>query len=152
MIQTDIFQQASMARLSERLDKLSQDRKPAWGKMNPSQMLAHLNVMFELGLEEKHQPPNALLRFMLKAFVKNKVIGDKPYVKGSSTAPEMRIRHQPGFQTEKKRFLLYLTLLNEKGNTYFEQRAHPSFGKLSATEWSNLFYKHIDHHFNQFGI
>jgi hypothetical protein len=152
MTQTNIFQQANLANLSERLDKLSQNRKPDWGKMNASQMLAHLNVMFELGLEEKHQPPNALLRFMLRAFVKNKVIGDKPYAKGSRTAPEMLIRHQPSFQAEKKRLTNYLVSLGEKGSTYFEQRAHLSFGKLSATEWSNLFYKHIDHHFKQFGI
>jgi hypothetical protein len=27
-----------------------------------------------------------------------------------------------------------------------------SLGKLSAIEWNNLLYKHIDHHLAQFGV
>jgi hypothetical protein len=27
-----------------------------------------------------------------------------------------------------------------------------SLGSLSATEWNNLLYKHIDHHLAQFGV
>jgi len=38
------------------------------------------------------------------------------------------------------------------GALYFEGRESLSFGKLTSKEWNNLFYKHIDHHFTQFGI
>lgn len=152
MSQTDIFQEKSRVMLAKRLEALSSESESLWGKMNASQMLAHLNVMFELGLEQKHPRPNVLLRFMLQTFVKNKVIGDKPYPRGSMTAPEMLIKWQPDYNNEEKRLASYLASLGNQGKEYFEQRAHPSFGKLSAAEWGTLFYKHIDHHFKQFGI
>jgi hypothetical protein len=38
------------------------------------------------------------------------------------------------------------------GETYFEGKPSPSFGKMTAKEWSNQFWKHMDHHFRQFGI
>jgi hypothetical protein len=32
----------------QRLDKLTKETKPQWGKMNAAQMLAHLNVTYDL--------------------------------------------------------------------------------------------------------
>jgi hypothetical protein len=29
---------------------------------------------------------------------------------------------------------------------------HPSFGALPNWEWGRLMYRHIDHHFRQFGV
>lgn len=148
----NIFNATVANTLTERLQRLSEKSQPQWGKMNAPQVLAHLNVMFELGLEQKHQRPNAFIRFMLKTFVKKKIINDVPYKQNSMTAPEMVITRQPDFQLEKNRVLNYLTTVGQKGEKFFEQREHPSFGQLTAAQWSNLFYKHIDHHLKQFGV
>jgi hypothetical protein len=40
----------------------------------------------------------------------------------------------------------------EKGPTYFEGKDSNVFGKLTSKEWSHMLYKHIDHHFSQFGV
>jgi hypothetical protein len=37
------------------------------------------------------------------------------------------------------------------GEVHFEQKESHSFGKLTAEEWSNYFYYHLDHHLTQFG-
>ncbi len=148
----DLYSAAVKNRILNRLDCLTPDTKALWGKMNASQMLAHLNVMFELGLEQKHKRPNGFVRFMLQSFVKKGLINEAPYKKNSMTAAEMVIKHQPDFGAEKVRVLQYLKMIEEKGKGFFDQREHPSFGKLSAAEWSNLFYKHIDHHLHQFGV
>jgi hypothetical protein len=37
----------------ERLEKLNYMSKPQWGKMNSAQMLAHLNVAYDLCLWQK---------------------------------------------------------------------------------------------------
>ena len=148
----NIYSDLVQEKLFERVNILTEYAKPQWGKMNASQMLAHLNVMFELGLEQKNKRPNFFIRFMLQSFVKSKIISEVPYKKNSMTAPEMIIKHQPDFETEKNRMLEYMMLVGNNGSSFFEQREHPTFGKLSATEWNNLFYKHIDHHLKQFNI
>lgn len=148
----NIFNKEINTRISGRINKITSESSPEWGKMNASQVLAHLNVMFELGLEKKHKTQNAFVKFMLKSLVKNKIISDKPYKKNGMTAPEMVIKHQPNFIIEKQRTLNYLRDILEKGEVFFEKREHPSFGKLSAKEWSNLFYKHINHHLTQFNL
>lgn len=145
-----IYEAVNIDQLTKRLASIEKNTKPLWGKMNAAQMLAHLNIMFEMGLTDKHQPPKAFVRFILRTIVKKKLINEVAFKKNSRTAPDMIISHQPDFTAEKEVLLAYLAQLNEKGKDFFEQRNHPSFGTLTAHEWSNLFYKHIDHHLNQF--
>ena len=147
----NIFQQTVRNELINRINQINTTTSPEWGKMNAGQMLAHLNVMFELALEEKHQRPNAFVRFLLKKMVKDKIVNEKPYARNSRTAPEMVIKGNRDVAVEKQRLLSYLQMLSEKGEGYFNGREHPSFGLLSITEWNNAFYKHIDHHLTQFG-
>lgn len=47
---------------------------------------------------------------------------------------------------------LYIKQTEAKGAVYFEGRETPAFGVLTAKEWCTQFYKHIDHHFTQFGV
>ena len=49
------------------------------------------------------------------------------------------------------KFILKMIVKN-KVVTDFDNRESHSFGKLSKTEWSNMFYKHLDHHLTQFGV
>ena len=35
---------------------------------------------------------------------------------------------------------------------YFDKKESHSFGLLSVKEWNTMFYKHLDHHLNQFGV
>ncbi|MEM9327486.1 MAG: DUF1569 domain-containing protein [Bacteroidota bacterium] len=147
-----IFNEQARQGLVDRINALKEDSAPIWGKMEVAQMLAHLNVMFELGLENKHDRPNAFVRFILRALVKPKLVNEKPYKKNSATAPEMVIDYYPDFQRQRKRTVDYLTATGSYGQEFFDKRAHPSFSRLSSREWSNLFYKHIDHHLQQFGV
>lgn len=148
----DIFNPTTTASLVERLNSLDENTKPNWGKMTAAQMIAHQNVMFEFALTNKHQRPNAIIRFLLKKLAKDKVVNDQPYPKNGRTAPQMLITDMPSFEDERDKAIRFLAELDEKGKPYFNGKEHPSFGKLSSEEWSNLFYKHIDHHLNQFGI
>ena len=40
---------------------------------------------------------------------------------------------------------------DEPEQTFFEGKVSSSFGSMTSKEWSTQFYKHIDHHFRQFG-
>jgi hypothetical protein len=148
----NIFEKQVVEEILTRLEKLKPSTPHLWGKMNASQMLAHLNVTYEMTYENTHKKPNFFMSFMLKTFVKKKVVGDTIYSKNSPTAPAFVISNEKDFDKEKSRLIDYIHKTQKLGTTYFENKENLSFGVLTSKEWNNLFYKHIDHHFSQFGI
>lgn len=148
----NIFLKDTVDESIARLDRLTPATAPEWGKMNASQMLAHLNVAYEMAFENKHKKQNALMRFLLKIFVKSTVCGDKPYKRNSHTAPEFKITDERDFENEKGRLIRYMRNAQEFGQDYFDGKESLSFGKLTWQEWNTLFYKHLNHHFTQFGV
>jgi Protein of unknown function (DUF1569) len=147
-----IFTQEGAESFLNRLEKLTPETKAVWGKMNVSQMLAHCNVTYEMCYENKHPKPTGFVKFILKAFVKKYVTNEVPYKKGSKTAPQFIITDQKEFEHEKERLKNYIIKTQELGASYFEGKESHSFGKLSSKEWNNMFAKHLDHHFSQFGV
>ena len=149
----NIFKKEVAQEVIDRINKLTPESKRIWGKMTVAQMLAHLNIQYEVVYEsDKFPKPNAFVRFMLKTFVKNKVVGPKPFAKEGRTAPYFIIDNDRDFEKEKSRLIAYITKTQENGVEVLLPRETKSFGKLTADEWNNLFYKHLDHHLAQFGV
>lgn len=148
----DIFDPAVTAELVNRINQLTPETQGLWGKMSVDQMLAHCNVAYEMAFTDKHAKPNAFVRFLLRTFVKNGVVNEKPYPKNIRTAPAFIIADSRNFNEEKERLIGYLNHTLELGKEHFEGKASISFGPMSAQEWNNQFYKHLDHHLNQFGV
>ena len=148
-----VFDQTVTSGLTDRINKLSPDTKPLWGKMTAAQMLAHCNVQYEMVYDEgKHPRPNAFVRFILKLLVKDTVTGDKPYKHNSKTAPAFLIKDDKDFQSEKERLISYIDTTQRLGEDHFDNKESHSFGALTKKEWNTLFYKHLDHHLTQFGV
>ncbi|NJX14133.1 DUF1569 domain-containing protein [Tamlana crocina] len=148
----NIFDLKETNAVINRINKLKPDTQPLWGKMSVDQMLAHCNVTYEMAYEDKHPKPNGFTKFMLKLFVKNTVVGDKPYKKNSRTAPQFLVTDTKNYVQEKARLTDYLVKTQKLGADYFDGKESHSFGKLTKTEWNNMFYKHLDHHLSQFGV
>lgn len=148
----NIFTQEVAEKIKQRVNQITPETNPQWGKMDAAKMLAHCNVTYEMTFEDKHPKPPGFVRFMLKLLVKNTVVNDKPYKKNSSTAPAFKITSDKDFELEKKRLFDYLDKTVELGQEHFEGKESISFGKLTAKEWNNMFYKHLDHHLTQFGV
>ena len=136
----------------KRLEKLNYMSKPQWGKMNVAQMLAHLNVTYDLAYDKIQSPTNFFTRILLKLLVKPLVTSDKPYKKNSHTAPVFIITNERDFEKEKSMFIDNVKKTETDGVAFFEGKVSSSFGPMTAKEWSAQFYKHIDHHFTQFGV
>lgn len=147
-----VFDKSTAAALVKRIEQLTPQTKPLWGTMTADRMLAHCNVTYEMTYTDKHPRPGFLMRLMLKWFVKNTVVSEKPYKKNERTAPAFIIGEDKNFEVEKKRLIEYIWKTQELGSAYFEGKESLSFGKMTATEWNNQFYKHLDHHFRQFGL
>lgn len=151
-MKNNIFTLDTVTQIMVRINQLSPESKPEWGKMSVDQMLAHCNVSYEMVYEDKHPKPNFLVKFMLKMIVKNKVVSDIPYPKNGRTAPQFIIEGSKDFSKEKQRLIDYLSKTQQLGESHFNGKESHSFGPLTKAEWSMLFYKHLDHHLAQFGV
>lgn len=136
-----------------RINQLTPDTKPLWGKMSADQVLAHLNVAYLYTYQaEKFPKPGAFKRFLLRAFVKQLIVSPKPYPRSGRTAPEFVIVGQRDFAKEKAELIAHIEKTQQLGEAYFEGKENRNFGRMTAAEWNILFYKHLDHHLTQFGI
>jgi len=148
----NIFDKANAKELINRIERLNSESKSEWGEMNVDQMLAHCNVTYEMVFSDRHKRPNSFVRFMLKLLVKPAVVGKKSYPKNGKTAPQFLIKERKDFKKEKKILIAYINKTVKLGEAHFEGKESHSFGVLKANEWNNMFYKHLDHHLNQFGV
>ena len=148
----NIFDPTVKDEIITRINQLKPDSQPLWGKMSVAQMLAHCNVTYETVYEDKHKKPNPLMKLILKTFVKKIVVSDTPYKRNNPTAPHYIISDSKDFEIEKKRLIDYIIKTQQLGESYFDKKESHSFGLLSVKEWNTMFYKHLDHHLNQFGV
>jgi hypothetical protein len=148
----NVFNQADVSDMINRINQLKPTTPAQWGKMNVGQMLAHCCVPYDMALTNEYPRPNFLVRALAKFFAKSMVIGPKPYPRNSRTAPEFIITDQRVFEDEKSRLIANVKKVQELGPVHFDGKESLSFGPLSTDEWNTLFYKHLDHHLQQFGV
>jgi hypothetical protein len=148
----NVFDPVVTAELIHRIEQLNPQSPALWGKMSVDQMLAHCNVAYEMAFTDKHPKANPVMRFLLKNFVKKGVVNEVPYKKNLPTAPAFRIKNGKNFVEENARLIDFLQQMQALGTAHFEGKDSLSFGPMTATEWNNQFYKHLDHHLGQFGV
>jgi hypothetical protein len=141
---------SARASILARIDTLTAESTPAWGRMNVSQMLTHitdaLRMTFgEIRVKDKHIP-------LIRHFpFKQLVLYVLPFPKGSPTAPELLARVPDSFDAERAQCKAYVArFANLNGTHAFAP--HPIFGPLTESEMGTLVYKHIDHHLRQFRV
>ena len=128
-----IFNPKDVFEVISRINKLNPDSQPQWGKMCVGQMLAHCNVTYEMVYENKHTTPGAIMKFMLKAFVKGAVVNEKPYSK--TAEPLYNLSSQPPrFLSLKRNTCNYIRKTSDLGKSHFEGKESHSFGTLNASE------------------
>ena len=132
-----------------RVQALTPDTKPRWGKMSVDQMLHHVNLVLMESLGE-HTPARSI-RGLPESLVRWAIIS-MPWGKGAPTRPDMLI--PPGehydFALEKARCLSMIDRFLAKPM----DAAWPRSANFSMTgrHWSQLQYKHLNHHLTQFGV
>lgn len=149
----NVFDAKDAQNYIKRINNLVEDTHGLWGRMTVDQMLAHCCITYEMVYEpEKHKKPGTIAKFILKTFVKSKVVGDKAYPRDSPTAPQFLITGRRNFDDEKKRLIGFIQKTQQLGASAFHEKESFSFGKLKSDEWNNMFAKHLNHHLSQFGV
>jgi hypothetical protein len=147
-----VFESATTASLHERLDRLSTESTPQWGKMNVSQMVTHCCIPYEILYEGRKLTVNPVLRLFARLFLKSMMTDTSLPKRSAITAPEFIITHHTDLNAERTRLKAFIQRVEKDGIAGFEGRIHTLLGPLTAGQWSNLLYKHIDHHLRQFGV
>ncbi len=137
--------------LLTRLERLAPDARPRWGRLTAPGMLAHVNdglrmATGELAVARKRVP---ILRVPV---FKQIVIFWLPFPRGAPTAPELLARtDRASFDAERAAFPRLIAEFAGRADAA-EWPSHPAFGAMSKRAWGALAYRHVDHHFRQFGI
>jgi len=148
----NIFTKEVSDGIIERINTLTPETQRQWGKMDVAKMLAHCCVSYEMIYEpDKHPKPNAIMGLILRYFVKGVVTGDKPLKHNSPTAPQFIMKSDKDFDAERERLIAFINRTSELGESHFDGRDYASFGVLTKQQYSNMMYKHLDHHLQQFG-
>lgn len=135
--------------LLQRLAQLKPDSQRRWGKMSCEQMLRHLNNAAQMVTGEL---PVARMRGPLGLWPLNKlVIYWLPWPQGAPAAPELIAFDTDAWEREKEMLLALAQQVAAREHAT-EWPAHPAFGPLSQKDWGRLMYRHLDHHFRQFGV
>ena len=133
-----------------RIDALTNQSMPLWGKMSVSQMLKHLAVPYnDLLVNTSSKSPLIILGIL---FMKSTLTNEKPFRKNAPTAKNFIIKDEPDFEYSKNDLKSKMLNIHNRGKEYFEGKEHLLLGKLTAVQWNNMLYKHLDHHLRQFGV
>ncbi len=138
--------------LVNRLNKLTGEEKPLWGKMTVKQMMSHLvqaaDLPFKGMLPDKSN-------FVSRTFIKPLILYALPMPKEVKTSPEF---NQQENGRKPQEFVddraIVIDSINTLGRLPLDHDclSHPMFGKMNAKEWGLIAHKHIDHHLKQFGV
>lgn len=144
-----IFEEDAYKEIKTRISNLNSQSEANWGKMNVAQMTWHCQGPFNIMLQKENygMKPN----WLAKVFFKKSLYNDKKWSKGLPTAKFLKPNEQKNFDSEIEKLN---TLIDEahaqKDKTEWD--AHPAFGYFTAQQWGQMQYKHLDHHFRQFGV
>lgn len=147
-----LFDPATITHLEERLAKLRPETKPLWGKMNSAQMLAHCAVVMHSATDEAAPRKQMFIAKIFMLFMKNAFTNDKPWDKNSPTSPDFKMSDEKDFAKEKERLLALISKFHKGGPSKVTKHPSVFWGHRPPEEWAIGMYKHLDHHFQQFGI
>jgi hypothetical protein len=146
-----LFDDNDRASIQKRIEALTSDTNPQWGKMKVAQMLTHCAIPLE---EASGSQPvkQSLMGKVLTPFIRTSLLGEKPFKRNSPTSPNLVIADDRDFLTEHQRLMKAIEGFAKVGPDTVAKATHRLFGTLSGKEWGEFMYKHLDHHLQQFGV
>jgi oxepin-CoA hydrolase/3-oxo-5,6-dehydrosuberyl-CoA semialdehyde dehydrogenase len=152
----ETFVEMTDVKIDECLSKLTEDTKPKWGMMTPQHMVEHLEYTYKIAAGDIQDFEISTPEKILEK-IKNSLWNYKKFPKNSQF---------PSLEKDKLDDLKYDNLevaiekfkaQREKYVAYFKQNPDTIlknivFGELNRYEWYLLERKHLNHHFEQFGL
>ncbi len=146
-----LFDPASLSSTVKRIEKLTPETQPLWGKMNVSQMMEHCARALDYSTG-KTKPRRLLIGILFGSFIKKKYYNDISWDKNLPTAPNFKMTDTPEFNVTKKRLLDLVKEFGEGGEAKCTRHPNAFFGQFEPAQHGQGQYKHLDHHLTQFGV
>ncbi|MEM7655183.1 MAG: DUF1569 domain-containing protein [Bacteroidota bacterium] len=134
-----------------RVQSLSDQSAPEWGKMSLSQMLRHCIKNEELLLQDRAYPRTFIGRIFGGMVKRSMLKNEKPLAKNQPTHPDLIIQGEGDPEAEVTQWQALIDRYGELNSQQYATFVHPFFGKMTMEEVGIAAYKHIDHHLRQFG-
>jgi len=146
-----IYNQSDNDSYIERINLLTKESKPLWGKMTVDQMLSHCQAPIDVAFGTLPLRSNWFMKLIGKLF-KNKILNSNGFKKDSPTAPDFIRKGTYDFEKTKTELTVKLAKFVQFGHQSITSKRHPFFGEMSYEEWDKLHSMHLDHHLKQFGV
>src|SRR5437868_3875536 len=129
----NIFDASVKEEIIARINKLTPQTQPQWGKMNVSQMLAHLQVPMGVATG-KHKLKRTLFGRIVGPLAKSILYNEKPFKHDLPTDRSfVMLGQEKDFEKEKQHLI---SLVNDFSEQTMVDEPHPFFGKLTKEQWS----------------
>lgn len=146
-----IFNPADNAELIERINNLSANMPAKWGKMNTAQMMAHCQASMNMAFGN-----TPIIRhwvgIVFRSLGKYRLLKRGDLDRYMPTVKPFEITEPRDFEEEKEKFIALIQAALELGPTALVKYPHPYFATFKGDEWSQLNWKHLDHHLRQFDV
>lgn len=146
-----IFDEAIRNEVIDRIDSLTAQARPGWGKMSVTQMIRHCARCEEYYYGNIKIKRSLLGRLLGKSAL-NSILKDESsgLRKNAPTAPAFMVTESNlDFEVERKNW----KQLIERYTTYDRGKfVHWFFGAMTDEQLGQFIYKHCDHHLRQFGV
>ena len=138
------------------LDKLTEDSKPKWGSITPQRMIEHLEYTFRIASGEiqdfEISTPEKYLEKVHNSLYNYEKLPRK-YDFPLAEKSEIEKNRYDNLEIAKEKLLQarqqYLEYFKENPDTITKNVV---FGELNRYEWYLFERKHLNHHFEQFGL
>ncbi|MNU54489.1 hypothetical protein D3C71_435470 [compost metagenome] len=148
-----MFIETDLESVLTRLNKLTPETKPEWGKMSAQRMVEHLTDTLRVATGEKPQelliPEEKVERMVAFLYT------DKPMAKNMEVPfakADTPLRHEELELAIDEFVEVYLEFQELFAENPELKTVHAFYGPLSYEQWDLLHKKHLTHHFTQFGI
>jgi oxepin-CoA hydrolase/3-oxo-5,6-dehydrosuberyl-CoA semialdehyde dehydrogenase len=152
----DVFVEMTNDKILECLAKLSAESKPKWGTMSPQHMLEHLEYTYKIASGqyqnfEINTPEKILDKVHNSLYNYHKMPREHMF----PLAEESKINELKHKDLEEAKLKMlesrqeYLDFFKENPDVVLKNTV---FGEMNRYEWYLLDRKHLNHHFEQFGL
>ncbi len=151
-----VFTEITSEVIAQCLDELTKDSKPAWGDIKPQNMIEHLEYTYRIASGELQDfeiaTPEKYLERTHETLYNYKKMPHGYDFPLADTSEIEKCKH-PDLATAKEKMLEardeYLAYFKENPEA---RTNNVVFGALNKFEWYLLERKHLNHHFEQFGL